>query len=56
MGVGTKKTGQRGNKHTLTFQRKPWTASNDFHVRTSGEEMARVNPLPPAGRLRQWQT
>lgn len=47
-----KKTGQQAKKYTPAVRRKLRKAIYDFHVRAFGEELARVNRLPPAARRR----
>ena len=51
------KTGKQKEKHAPAMQRKLRRAIYDFHVRAFGEEMARVNRLPPAaGTSAKWLT
>jgi hypothetical protein len=47
-----KRAGQAGKKNAPVARRKLRKAIYDFHVRAFGEEMARVNHLPPAARRR----
>ena len=47
-----KKTQQQGIKYAPAVRRKLRKAIYDFPVRAFGEEMARVNHLPPAARRR----
>ena len=46
------KSGKRKETHAPAMRRKLRRAIYDFHVRAFGEEMARVNRLPLAGRRR----
>jgi hypothetical protein len=47
-----KNTGRQKKKNAPIGRRRWAAAIYDFHVRAFGEEMARVNHLPPAARRR----